>query len=230
MGTHSLTMWGTHKERWGECKKCELHKSRYRIVLGRGTVPSEILICGEAPGTSEDSSGSPFDGPAGFVFNQIMDRAIPSNISYGITNLICCIPVDEEGNKTEEPGDSHIVACSSRLEEFIRVCDEGEKLKFIVTVGNHARDWLDQKARNTREKPHIILPRPIPSVHIYHPSFMIRKPIAQKSMLMQDAIVTIQNAIEKYITFPSNVPLIYDEAKKDEIKYESGISEDEIPF
>lgn len=226
----SLTMWQEHKKKWGECTKCELYKTRYRIVLGRGVVPASIAIIGEAPGTSEDSEGMPFCGPSGYILNQILDRAIPSNIFYAMTNLICCIPVDESGNKTEEPGDDHIVACSDRLEEFLRVCDEGNKLRFIVTVGNHARDWIDQKARNTKAKPHIILPRRIPSVHIPHPSWMLRRPIAQRSLDVQSAVVTIQNAIEEYITFPSNTLVIEEKRTEDSPTLDYDYDDKTIPF
>lgn len=198
-----LTMWQEHRAKWKDCTKCELHKTRHKIVLARGSLPCAILLVGEAPGMSEDSIGLPFQGPAGYILNQIIDRSIPSNLKYAITNLICCVPIDEEeGGKFGKPPEESIVACSDRLEDFIKVCDEKESLKLIITVGTDSRDWFDQKVRMTKIKPHITPHRKIPSVFIYHPSWILRKPLAQRSLEVQTAVVTIQNAIEEYITHP----------------------------
>jgi uracil-DNA glycosylase len=62
------------------------------VVLARGRIPAPILLCGEAPGVSEDVLGSPFIGPAGKLLDHILARAIDGQFDYCLTNLVGCIP------------------------------------------------------------------------------------------------------------------------------------------
>ena len=188
-----LSLYEQHKSRWNGCTKCELHQTRNRMVFAKGTVPCQILICGEGPGHSEDSLGVPFKGPAGQLLDKIIQRSIPINVPYAVTNLVCCIPKTEEGDKVHEPPDAAIKACSERLLDFFRVCDQGDTLKLIVCVGGVARDWLDPKWKGS-----IKLPKKLPIVDITHPAAILRRNLAQQSLDVQRAIITIATAIEEY--------------------------------
>ncbi|GAG23738.1 unnamed protein product, partial [marine sediment metagenome] len=50
---------------WLGCTRCDLHKFRRQVVLGRGTIPAPYLFIGEAPGPTEDLRGVAFIGKAG---------------------------------------------------------------------------------------------------------------------------------------------------------------------
>ncbi|MEK0326406.1 MAG: uracil-DNA glycosylase family protein, partial [Nitrosopumilus sp.] len=123
--------WKEHRAKWIDCSLCSLCKRRRKVVLARGKVPCDVLFIGEAPGASEDSLGSPFVGPAGHLLDQMIEDAldmtspdqadlpaIDSGPRIAFTNLIACIPKDEDGNKISSGDDiplESIEACSERL-------------------------------------------------------------------------------------------------------------------
>lgn len=184
------TAWKRHVAKWSGCKLCELHTSRKSVVLARGSVPCDVLFIGEAPGESEDVHGKPFVGPAGHKLDEVITRSIPSSsgIRYALTNLVACIPLDEDGLKTAQPEDDCIKACMPRLQEFIAIC----RPRLIVCVGSLARDWFDQKMRDS-----IKVDRGVKIVSIMHPAAILRKNIAMQGLELQRCIVTIQNAVEE---------------------------------
>src|SRR5260370_28208053 len=119
-----MTPFQLHVQRWQDCQACQLHKVRSRTVFCRGQLPCDLLFVGEAPGPSEDSTGLPFDGPAGRLLDNIIAQvwvllsSPPMRVAF--TNLVLCIPLEEEGSaKFSEPPDECVEACKPRLSEFI---------------------------------------------------------------------------------------------------------------
>lgn len=138
------TPWQKFVDKWKDCQACPLHETRRHIVLGRGTVPSQLVFVGEAPGASEDVLGLPFVGPAGKLLDRVMERAfaqVGRVPTFSIVNLLCCFPRGEDGKKSRKPADQEVRACSPRLVEFMALADP----RLIVCVGVDARDWLDDK-------------------------------------------------------------------------------------
>jgi uracil-DNA glycosylase len=178
-------------ERWGKGCGSHLCAAARKVVLARGTVPCEVLFVGEAPGESENVIGQPFVGPAGRLLDHIVEKALaPQGIfkrSCAFTNLVCCIPKDEDGQKLRQPDDEDIWACAERLQHFVGLCDP----KLIVCVGAVARDWLDEKRRD-----HVKLHRHIPRIEITHPAAVLRANVAQRDLMVQRSIVVLSNAVE----------------------------------
>lgn len=104
-----------HRRKWNDCQRCRLCEGRTNVVLARGRVPCDVLFIGEAPGVSEDILNKPFVGPAGKLLDSIVEKAwekageevdtggsdpqgkfisgwAPSQATWCMTNLICCIP------------------------------------------------------------------------------------------------------------------------------------------
>jgi uracil-DNA glycosylase len=181
-------------ERWKHGCGSDLCKAARKVVLGKGSVPCEILLIGEAPGESENVIGQPFVGPAGRLLDHIVYEAIAHEGTLGhsvaFCNLVCCIPHDGEGGKLRQPDDEDIRACSGRLKHFVHICDP----RLIVCVGAVARDWLDEKRRD-----HVGLHRFIPRVDITHPAAIMRANVAQQGLMVQRAVVAIASAVEKYV-------------------------------
>ena len=50
------------------CNACELCKTRTNTVFGMGTINTDLLFVGEAPGRTEDEQGLPFVGRSGQLF------------------------------------------------------------------------------------------------------------------------------------------------------------------
>ena len=174
-------------ERWKDCTACNLCESRQSVVLAKGRIPCDVLFIGEAPGQSEDCLGQPFVGPAGQLLDQIVSRAVPAEMRLAYTNLVCCIPLDEDGVKVHEPPDETIEACSVRLVEFVEIANP----RLIVCVGKLAKDWLDPGWKHS-----IKLHAKIPLVDIVHPASILRANVAQQGLMVQRAIVVLRNAVE----------------------------------
>ena len=189
------SLWERHKERWKDCRRCSLCETRTRIVLFRGDIPCDVLLIGEAPGFSEDSTGIPFNGPSGRLLDQIVEKTqsrLQKILRVGFSNVVCCIPLDDQGDKVEQPDDLHVHACSERLLELVRICDP----KLIVTVGSVARDTFDP-ARRDRVKIPCLEDGSVRQVHVEHPASMLRKPWATREMLFKRAVAVLQWEIGK---------------------------------
>jgi uracil-DNA glycosylase family 4 len=186
-------------EKWLPCTNCDLSESRDKTVLLRGSVPCEILFVGEAPGFSEDAIGQPFVGPAGHRIDMIVKRALaPEGVmtrSVCFTNLVCCLPLAEDGaHKFEEPDADHILACQPRLAEFINLC----KPKLIVRTGKLATGYLSSHARHALK-----IPPHVRFLDMLHPGFIIRANIANRELLTQRCVVQLSNAAEDLDDVPA---------------------------
>jgi uracil-DNA glycosylase len=181
------TLYQEHVKTWSACQLCELSQVRTKVVLARGSVPCDVLFIGEAPGPSEDVIGVPFVGPAGKLFNGILARAMPGNVSYALTNLVCCIPRDEDGAKFSEPPPEAIEECMPRLREFVEIC----RPKLIVAVGALAAAWLMPKEGSK----HSIKRLADKMLEVVHPAAIIRANVAQQGLMRQRCIVKIANAV-----------------------------------
>src|SRR5262245_29940694 len=121
-----LTVCQAHINKYKDCRACGLWETRRSVVFARGQVPAEVCFVGEAPGISENLLGEPFVGPAGHLLDRIIQQASlwytevlkRPPPTYCLTNLIMCIPLDEDGVKAAEPSPVEVEACSGRLKEF----------------------------------------------------------------------------------------------------------------
>lgn len=147
-----------------DCKACRLHKNRKHIVRGRGVKPAFVMFVGEAPGHSENVRGMAFVGKSGNILNHGINLATTMigesrPPSYYITNVVCCVPIDEEGDGKElrEPLEDEVWACREKLEEtYLEV-----KPSRIVFLG-------DVAFRNCKK----MFPA---GVKLFHPAYVGRK-------------------------------------------------------
>lgn len=71
-----------------------------RIVMGEGSLDSDMMVVGEAPGAQEDRQGRPFVGAAGQLLDQELERAAIDRRRVYITNVVKCRPtLAREGRK-----------------------------------------------------------------------------------------------------------------------------------
>ncbi len=181
-----MTPYKKHKKRWLGCKKCILHKGRTQVVLARGKLPADVLFIGEAPGVSEDVIGGPFVGPAGKLLDQMIEEAFPARCRVVMTNLVACIPRDNEGSKVEEPPEKCIQACAPRLREFVVLVNPD----LVVYVGK-------LPAKRASEMVESLSPYNVPRiVAIIHPAAILRMDASQKGLAIQRNIVRLRDAVE----------------------------------
>lgn len=182
--TAAKNWYRNYSRRWNRCKECPLHLNANKHVLLRGTLPSDILFIGEAPGFSEDATGIPFINPdgAGKVLDQLLlatANALDSDgtpgstaaveFSYVIGNICCCLPLHTPGNPSagvRPPLPQEIEACRPHLEELLYEF----KFKGVVLMGRvaqtHAAPIFDPNTSmfgNTRV------------LSIYHPAYLKRR-------------------------------------------------------
>ncbi len=189
-----MSLWLDHVERWQHCTECPLCEQRDKIVLARGVLPADVCFVGEAPGDSEDTLGLPFVGPAGHLMDQIIERSVPKDIRYCLTNLVACYPRNAKMAGTNEPEYDEIEACRERLVEFIHIAQP----KLLICVGRLASDHIPPE----RELWEGLIYK-----DVVHPAAILRMPAAQKTMATQKCIVIIRNAIEDMLQSKLRTPL-----------------------
>ncbi len=185
-----------HVAFWSQCARCGLCKTRKHVVLVRGTIPCDILFIGEAPGKSEDILGTPFIGPAGHLLDSIIKDAFTQYYggeynggvpTIAFTNLVCCIPLGDGGDKISEPPTEAIKACAPRLKQLIQLCNP----QVIVTVGDLAKTWLSK----------LFTLEGVKTIHVTHPAAILRANIAQRGLMIQRCVVTLANVVGDLIPF-----------------------------
>jgi uracil-DNA glycosylase len=185
-----MTFYQKHVEAWSGCRRCSLHESRTRVVLARGSLPCDILFVGEAPGPSEDVLGRPFVGPAGHLLDEIIRMAVPKTVSYALTNLVACIPRDEDsGRKFAEPPEEAIEACSVRLNKFVRIC----KPRVLILVGALAKKHIYGQSRFGDCE--WLNGNPMRFTEIIHPAAILRMDVSRQGLAIQRCVVAVEDMV-----------------------------------
>ena len=122
------------------CKACPLFKTRTNIVFGEGSLNSPLLIIGEAPGATEDSTGKPFVGRAGKFLDSCLKEASLLREDVFIANVMKCRPCILSGktNKNRPPTKEETDACRKWLKAQIDVL----KPKVILSLGAPATRFI----------------------------------------------------------------------------------------
>lgn len=186
-----LSPYQQHKEKWANCDRCGYHERRQRVVIGKGSLPADILFIGEAPGESEDVIGSPFVGPAGRLLDQIIARALTGkNLRLAYTNVLGCIPKDEDGKIPDRLiPDANILKCQPRLIEFAKLA----QARLLVEVGRMAESWAAWAISKHVD---------CYTVAITHPAAILRsqgagRQLLRQSMLIRQAEIRLRNKVNE---------------------------------
>lgn len=142
--------------KWKECKRCGLHRFRRNVVIGRGDVPADLLLIGEAPGKSEDLQGQPFIGPAGRLLTAALEEAGLGSVRKYITNTVACRPTDRKGGENRQPSPAEMRACRARITEI----EQGVSPRIVVLLGKVAAGELGR-----------VFPE---AVKLVHPAYLLR--------------------------------------------------------
>ncbi|MBD3194302.1 MAG: uracil-DNA glycosylase [Candidatus Lokiarchaeota archaeon] len=169
-----------------KCNRCGLYKNRSNVVKGRGSLHSDIMFIGEAPGKEEDRDGKPFVGRAGKIFSNILDILGRNRKQIFLTNTVKCRPCDTLASPNRKPKNIEIFNCVKWLIQEINIVNP----KIIVTMGDIAMSsvtglsGISDKAGRTfsgnnflndyeNEK---LLHKDFYVFVLYHPAFLIYKP------------------------------------------------------
>lgn len=152
-----------HATDWCNCKACPLGSTATHHVLCRGKLPCDVLFIGEAPGEVEDTLGQPFVGPSGKLLTKIIEEVGRSvKFTFAIANTLACVPWNEDQTGVRPPTGPELTQCQSRLWELLPMANP----LAIVYVG---------KVSGDRAKVITGEYKPVPSLLIYHPAYLLRK-------------------------------------------------------
>ena len=174
------------------CVKCpNLASSRKNVVFGVGSIDTELMFVGEAPGADEDEQGEPFVGKAGQLLTKIIQTMGFSRDSVYIANILKCrpdTPGQSAGNR--KPTSAEMATCISYLHEQIDLI----KPKVLVALGGTAVEGLlgktvgIMKLRGTWQTY-----RGIPLMPTYHPAYLLRnQALSEKRRVWEDMLQVLE--------------------------------------
>ncbi len=150
-----------------QCTRCNLSKTRNKVVFGDGARNAEIMLIGEGPGYYEDQQGKPFVGKSGQLLDKILDVCGFNRKEHVfIGNIVKCRPPNNRDPLPEERE-----TCLPYLYKQIEMIDP----KIIILLGATAlKGLIDPNARITKVrgewmewKGRLVMPT-------FHPSALLR--------------------------------------------------------
>jgi DNA polymerase len=112
------------------CRRCDLYKHATQTVFGEGPLNAKIVFVGEQPGDQEDLAGRPFVGPAGQLFDRMLQEAGVDRSQTYVTNAVKHFKFVLRGKRRihNKPDAGEITACRWWIER------ERELIRPAVTV------------------------------------------------------------------------------------------------
>lgn len=101
------------------CTRCDLYKNATQTVFGEGRGGARVVFVGEQPGDREDIEGRPFGGPAGRLFDAVLeDVGIDRKKTY-VTNAVKHFKFEPRGKRRihSKPNAGEIRACRWWLDQ-----------------------------------------------------------------------------------------------------------------
>jgi DNA polymerase len=100
------------------CTRCDLYKHATQTVFGEGPLHPKLMFVGEQPGDAEDLAGRPFVGPAGQLFDTLLEKAGVDRSQTYVTNAVKHFKFVARGKRRihSKPDSGEIQACRWWLE------------------------------------------------------------------------------------------------------------------
>ena len=158
---------------------CALKRTATNTVFAQGVPESGVMFIGEAPGAEEDRAGVPFCGPSGKLLDLMVSFiGLNRETNFYITNTLFWRP---PGNR--QPSVEELAICRPFVEKHIALV----KPKVLVLVGGTAtKSVLNESRGITKIRGQVFsykndyMDEAVPVHVIYHPSYLLRQPLAKK--------------------------------------------------
>jgi uracil-DNA glycosylase len=153
---------------------CPLKRTATNTVFADGNPAGSVMIIGEAPGADEDRIGRPFVGRAGQLLDRMLAAIGLDRTKVLITNVIYWRP---PGNRT--PTAAEIASCLPFVLRHIALVNPKV---LVLSGGTAAGALLPERQGITRLRGRWFelavpgLDRPVPTLPMFHPSFLLRAP------------------------------------------------------
>ena len=158
------------------CTACPLHLTGTQTVFGEGKAGSRVLFVGEQPGDKEDLEGRPFVGPAGRLFDELLEEAGIDRSAAYVTNAVKHFKWQPRGKRRihQKPNAAELAACRPWLDAELEVV----KPEALVCLGaTAAQALLGRSFRVTRDRGTLLDSELAPiTVATVHPSSILRAP------------------------------------------------------
>ena len=116
----------------------DLAEQANNIVMGEGSVDSDVMFIGEAPGKKEDETGLPFIGASGKFLNEMLAAADLDRSDVYITNIVKYRPPNNR-----DPSSAEKQAFWPYLARQLEIINP----KAIVTLGRHSMEFFLPNAK-----------------------------------------------------------------------------------
>jgi len=154
-------------------------ENNYLPVIGDGSLDSDIMFIGEAPGKNEAETGKPFCGRSGDLLDEMLAKYDIERKDVYIANILKDRPVDNADPTPEE-----IEVYAPFLDRQIEIIEP----KVIATLGRFSMDYVMEKygiEKETIGEAHgkvYDLPN-IKFVPLYHPAAAIYNQDLKQTLL-----------------------------------------------
>lgn len=191
--------WNTLRQEITRCRACRLHRYRSHAVLPEGNPSSGIMVIGQSPGKTENSSGTIFSGPSGKVFDRLLFKAGIDRETIYLTNLLkCMLP------RARRPRQDEIAACLKYLDMEMALV----RPQIVVPLGFHVLKTLLQRFNlpvpDRTSMKHLFglkIPRdPLIIFPLRHPTALLFNP--EKQEIMERNYRTLGKIIHTDIKIP----------------------------
>jgi DNA polymerase len=156
------------------CRRCPLWRDATQTVFGEGPQDARIVFVGEQPGDQEDIAGKPFVGPAGKIFDGVLDEAGIGRHNTYVTNAVKHFKFEPRGKRRihSRPNAGEVQACRWWVEQELGFI----KPDLAVALGATAALSLLGKAIPVTEMRGEVMTRE-DGLRVFitiHPSFILR--------------------------------------------------------
>ena len=164
------------KKQINSIENCNLKKNSQNLVLGDGNINSPIMLIGEAPGTEEDKSGTPFKGEVGELLNKMLLA-----IDIKRQNIYSSYAINFRPPEDRKPTSQEIKRYSVFLKKHISIINP----KIVILMGSTAMEavtGINNKISSERGKwkEVILKSKTFPIMITFNPSYLIRFPENKK--------------------------------------------------
>ena len=163
------------------CRRCPLYCNATQGVAGEGPERARIMLVGEQPGDQEDIAGKAFVGPAGKVFDAILDDAGIDRQKAYVTNAVKHFKFEPRGKRRlhQNPTAAEIDICRWWLDKERALVQPD----LIVTLGASALRGVTGKSASITSMRGAVheLEGGTKLIATIHPSFLLRLPDRERA-------------------------------------------------
>jgi uracil-DNA glycosylase family protein len=156
------------------CRRYPLWRDATQTVFGEGPENATVVFVGEQPGDQEDLAGKPFVGPAGKVFDAVLDEAGVDRRKTYVTNAVKHFKFEPRGKRRihSKPNAGEIQACRWWLDKELALT----RPELVVALGaSAAYSLLGKSVPITKLRGQVIERDDGLRVFLtIHPSFILR--------------------------------------------------------